>query len=70
MNRSILIALAIGGLFAPLGGLYAAIITYSEYGSHRLPKGRTLREAARSALLAVAVLIALTGIFGWLMDPS
>jgi hypothetical protein len=62
--------LAIGGIFAPLGGLCAGIITYSEYASHRLPKGRALQEALRSGLLATGVLVTLTGAFGWLVDRS
>lgn len=70
MSSSVLIALAIGGIFAPLGGLCAGIITYSEYASHRLPKGRALQEALRSGLLAICVLVALTGALGWFMDHS
>lgn len=67
LNSSFGFALTVGVLFAPLGGLTAAIITYMEYSQHRLPQGRALREALRSGLFAFVVLVALTGAFGWLM---
>ena len=70
VTSPVLIAVTVGAIFAPLGGLCAAIITYAEYSTHRLPEGRALREALRSAMLATLVLFALTGVSGWLMGRS
>ena len=70
MNRTALLAWAIGGIFAPLGGISAGIITYAEYSQHRLPKGRAAREALRSGAVAKVVLLTVTGLFGWWVGRS
>lgn len=61
------IALVVGPLFAPLGGLIAATITYIEYAKHQLPRGRAIAEAVRSDVVATLVPFALTRAFGRLM---
>ena len=70
VNRTALLAWAIGGIFAPLGGISAGIITYAEYSQHRLPKGRAAREALRSGAVATVVLLTVTGLFGWWVGRS
>lgn len=70
LNSPAGIALVVGLMFAPLGGLTAGIIIYMEYSQHRLPRGRTWREALRSGLFATVLLAALTALFGLLMGSS
>lgn len=67
---ALVIALAVGGLFAPLGALTAGVITYREYRRHRLEPGRAIREALRSAAFALLVLLASMGALGWVMSRS
>ncbi len=59
----------IGVLFAPLGGLTAAIITFAEYRQH-IPKRAAITEALRTGLFATVVLTAITAAFGWLMGRT
>jgi hypothetical protein len=61
------IAVVAGAVFAPIGGLTAGIITYIEYAQHQLPKGVALREAVRSGVVAVLVLVGLSAVFGLFM---
>ena len=61
---TLVIALAVGGLFAPLGALTAGIITYREYSRHRLEPGRAIGEALRSAAFALLILIGCAGALG------
>jgi hypothetical protein len=70
VNRIDLLAWAIGGISAPLGGSSAGVITYLEYSQHRLPKGRAVREALRSGVVATLVMLTITGLFGWWMGRS
>ncbi|RIA46676.1 hypothetical protein DFR49_1224 [Hephaestia caeni] len=67
MSGSLAIAVVAGAVFAPIGGLTAGIITYIEYAKHPLPKGAALKEAIRSGVVAVFVLIALAAVFGLFM---
>ncbi len=57
-------------MFAPVGALMAGTITYREYEQRRLGKGRALAEALRSGAVALLVLVAATGLLGWLLSRS
>lgn len=67
LSGPLAIAVVAGAVFAPIGGLTAGIITYIEYAKHPLPRGSALREAIRSGIIAVIVLIALAAVFGLFM---
>jgi hypothetical protein len=67
LSGPLAIAVVAGAVFAPIGGLTAGIITYIEYVKHPLPKGSALKEAIRSGIVAVIVLIALAAVFGLFM---
>lgn len=67
---TVVIALAVGGLFAPFGALSAGIITFREYSRHRLEPGRAAREALRSAAFALLFFLTLSAAFGWAMAGS
>jgi len=70
MPGTLTIWLMIGLMFAPIGAIMAALITYGEYSQHRLPKGRVLREVLISAVFAFLVLLALIMTAGWAMSRT
>jgi hypothetical protein len=69
MADSVSIALLIGIVFAPLGGLTAAIITLAEYRQH-VSRRAAVVEAVRMGLLATVILAAATTVAGWLMGRT
>jgi hypothetical protein len=57
--------LAVALIFAPIGAVMAALITYQEYRQHRPGKGQALRDAMLAGAFAFAVLFGLTLATGW-----